>query len=85
MTFYVKSTDFHIYKKNNTCCSMVQRQFSKLHQGLLYTRTYFLPKEISKIRPSTRFNTNKSGVAQIPFVTYEILNHAIPIKNLDNN
>ena len=39
-------------------------------QGLLYTRTDFLPKEITKIRPKTRFNTNKNEVAQIPYVIY---------------
>ena len=37
-------------------------------QGLLDTRTDFLPKEIAKIRPKTRFNTNKSGIAKIPCV-----------------
>ena len=39
-----------------------------MYQGILYTRTDFLPKEIAKIRPKSHFNTNKSGVAQIPCV-----------------
>ena len=42
-------------------------------QGLLYTRTDFLPKDIAKIGPRTRFNLNKSGVAQIPCAIKEIL------------
>jgi len=38
----------------------------KLDQGLLYTGTDFLPNQISKKRPKSHFNANKSGVAQIP-------------------
>ena len=34
-------------------------------QGLLYTRTDFVPKVIAKRRPKTRFNRDKSEVAKI--------------------
>ena len=47
-------------------------------------RTDFLPKEIAKTRLKTRFNTNKSNVAQIPCITSEILNLILPIKISEN-
>ena len=46
---------------------------NKCKQGLLYTRTDFVPKKIAKTRPKTRFNTNKSEVAKIHCVIWEIL------------
>ena len=39
-----------------------------IEQGLISTRTDFISKEIAKIRPKTCFNTNKSGLAQLPCV-----------------
>ena len=38
------------------------------NQGLLYTRTDFLPKEVAEIRLKPRFSTNKSGVTKTPCV-----------------
>ena len=52
-----------------------------LYQGLLYTRTDFVPKEIAKTWPKSHFNANKSEVAQIPCDILEILNLIITIEN----
>ena len=41
-----------------------------LNQGLLYTRTEFVPKEITKTRPKTRFDTISSEVAKIQCVRW---------------
>ena len=48
--------------------SMRAEAWKWVWQGLLYTRTDFLRKEITKLRPKTCFNTNKSWVVKIPSV-----------------
>ena len=51
-----------------TSLQLLKKLESNVAMDLLYKQTDFLPKEIAKIRPKTRFNTKKKWVAQIPCV-----------------